>query len=145
VRETRRILGDYYLTYQDVLQARRFDDVVALCGYRIDIHGYDGGPKYHEPESGTQVKDYGAYDIPYRCLIPRQAENLLVAGRCISSDHVAHGSLRVQGTAMGMGHAAGTAAALSTQEGLAPRNLDARQLQETLLQQGAYLGDRFES
>jgi ribulose 1,5-bisphosphate synthetase/thiazole synthase len=145
VRETRRIMGDYCLTYRDVVEARRFDDVVTLCGYRVDIHGYDGGHKYHEPETGTQVKDYGAYDIPYRCLVPRRVENLLVAGRCISSDHIAHGSVRVQGTAMGMGHAAGTAAALSAQRGLSPRNLDARWLQETLLQQGAYLGDRFQS
>jgi hypothetical protein len=139
VRETRRILGDYYLTYDDAIDARRFDDDVALCGYRVDIHGYDGGPVYNEPERGTQVKDYGSYGIPYRSLIPQKVENLLMAGRCISGSHEAQGSYRVMGPCMGMGHAVGTAAALSIREGVSARRLDAKLLQRTLLEQGAYL------
>ncbi|MGM0401835.1 MAG: FAD-dependent oxidoreductase [Chloroflexota bacterium] len=145
VRESRRIRGEYRLTYDDVVEGRRFDDVVALCGYRVDIHGYDGGPVYNEPERGTQVKDYGSYDIPYGCLVPQRVENLLVAGRCISGTHEAHASYRVMGTCMATGHAAGTAAALSTGEGVSPRGLDMELLQQTLLAQGAYLGERFAS
>jgi hypothetical protein len=145
VRESRRIQGEYCLTYEDVVEARRFDDVVTLCGYRVDIHGYDGGPIYNEPERGTQIKDYGSYDIPYRCLVPERVDNLLVAGRCISGTHEAHASYRVMGTCMGTGHAAGTAAALSVREGVSPRQLDVDLLQKTLLQQGAYLGERFAS
>ncbi|MCL4466882.1 MAG: FAD-dependent oxidoreductase [Chloroflexi bacterium] len=137
VRETRRILGDYYLTYDDAIEARRFDDAVTQCGYRVDVHGYDGGKVYYEPERGTQVKDYGSYDIPYRSLLPRKVDNLLMAGRCISGSHEAQGSYRVMGPAMGMGHAAGTAAAMSVREGVSPREMDARKLQETLLEQGA--------
>jgi hypothetical protein len=143
VRETRRIMGDYVLGYEDVVEARRFDDVIGLCGYRVDIHGYDGGPVYDEPAQGTQVKDYGAYDVPYRVLLPRQVEDLLVAGRCVSATHEAQGSLRVMGTCMGMGHAAGTAAALSVQEGVSPRALSVSLLTEALLDQGANLGERY--
>jgi len=142
VRETRRILGEYYLTEEDILGAARSEDVVALCGYRMDVHGYDGGPVYHEPARGTQVKDCGAYDIPYGCLVPKGVENLLVAGRCVSASHLAQSSLRVQGPCMGMGHAAGTAAALSLRLGVSPRELEVRVLQEQLLQQGALLEPR---
>ena len=145
VRETRRILGDYVLGYEDVVAARHFDDVIGLCGYRVDIHGYDGGPVYDEPKAGTQVEGYGAYDIPYRCLLPQRVENLLVAGRCVSATHEAQGSLRVMGTCMGMGHAAGTAAALSVQEDVPPRELAVSLLTEALLDQGADLGERYRS
>ena len=102
------------LTYDDIVEARRFDDAVALCGDRVDIHGYDGGPVYDQPERGTQVKAYGSYAIPYRCLLPRGVENLLVAGRCVS-------------------------ATLSVQEGLTSRQLPYSLLMETLLVEGAML------
>ncbi|MHB1416691.1 MAG: FAD-dependent oxidoreductase, partial [Chloroflexota bacterium] len=141
VRETRRLVGEYTLDYDDVVEARRFEDVVALCGYRVDIHGYDGGPVYDEPERGTQVKDYGSYDIPYRSLVPKQIENLLVAGRSLSASHEAQGSARVMGTCMAMGHATGTAAALAAQQGVAPREVDVHLLQQTILQQGGFLGE----
>lgn len=140
VRETRRVLGAYTLTYDDVVDGRRFDDVVVLGGYRVDIHGYDGGPVYVEPTKGTQVKDLGSYDIPYRCLVPHGVENVLMAGRCVSATHTAQGSLRVMGTAMGMGHATGTAAALAVQAGIPVSALDVGSLQATLLRQGAHLG-----
>jgi hypothetical protein len=143
IRESRRILGDYYMTLDDVLEARRFNDVVARCGYWVDIHEAHGGPDLEFPDRGSQVKDYGDYDIPYRCLMPQRVDNLLVAGRCISGSHEAHSSYRVMGTAMALGHAAGAAAALSMQQGVSPRQLPAGDLQETLLAQGALLGERF--
>jgi hypothetical protein len=113
VRETRRILGEHYLTLDDVLQARKFDDVVALCGYFVDIHDYSGGPEFHEPTKGHLVKEDQDYEIPYRCLVPQVIDNLLVSGRCISSSHEAQASLRVMGTAMALGQAAGVAAAIA--------------------------------
>lgn len=140
VRETRRVLGDYYLTYEDVIGGRRFEDVVTLGGYRVDIHGYDGGPKYVEPGKGTQIKDFGSYDIPFRVMLPKNVDNVVVAGRCVSASHVAQGSLRVMGTAMGMGHAAGAAAALSARDRTPLRQVDLGQLQRVLLDQGAELG-----
>lgn len=142
VRETRRIVGEYTLTHDDVLEGQRFDDVVSLGGFFVDIHAYDGGPSGYRPEKGTQVKDYGSYDIPYRCLVPQKVDNVLVAGRALSADQAAQGSARVMAPCMAMGHATGTAAALAAQQGIAPRQLDIRLLQQTLLQQGAYLGER---
>ena len=142
VRETRRILGDYYLTYDDVLAGRRFDDVVVLGGFFVDIHSYDGTSKGHMPKRGVFIKDQGSYDIPYRCFLPRGLENLLVAGRCLSASHEAHASARVMGTCMGMGHAVGTAAAMAAQAGTTPRQLGVGELQRELLDQGAFLGER---
>ena len=138
IRETRRILGDYYLTYEDVLAGQRHEDDIVLNGYFVDIHDYKGD-WLHIPERGTQVKDHGSYGIPYRCLLPQKVEGLLVAGRCLSASHEAHSSARVMGTCMGMGHAAGAAASLAAQKGITPRELDPRLLRETLLKQGAIL------
>jgi hypothetical protein len=142
VRETRRVLGDYYLTYDDVISGRRFDDVVVLGGFFVDIHNYEGTSPGYEPEGGVYIKDQGSYDIPFRCFLPRGIERLLVVGRCLSASHEAHASARVMGTCMGMGHAAGTAAAMAVQNGVTPRSLDIQTLQRTLLSQGAYLGSR---
>jgi hypothetical protein len=139
IRETRRIKGEYEINYDDVVDARSFDDVVAMCGYRVDIHGFDGGQVYYEPAKGTAVKDYGSYDIPYRSLVPLVADNVLVAGRCISATQEAQGSCRVMGTSMATGQAAGVAAALSAQGQVAPRYLDYRVLRAELLRQGAML------
>ena len=138
VRESRRITGDYTLTYDDVIEARRHDDDVALNGYFVDIHDYDGG-WFHMPKKGTQIKGYGSYGIPYRCLLPRDTDGLLVAGRCLSTTHEAHASARVMGTCMALGQAAGTAAALSQRENLTPRALDRKKLLATLEEQGAMI------
>ncbi len=91
VRETRRIVGEYQLTADDVLRSRHFDDVIARGSYPIDIHDPKGG-------RGTLLERLptgGAYDIPLRCLIPRNIDGLLVGGRCISGTHEAHSSYRV--------------------------------------------------
>ena len=142
VRETRRVLGDYYLTYEDVISGRRFDDVVVLGGFFVDIHNYQGTSQNYEPERGVYIKDQGSYDIPFRCFLPRGIENLLVAGRCLSASHEAHASARVMGTCMGMGHAVGTAAAMAVHAHTTPRELEAEKLQQELISQGAYLGAR---
>jgi hypothetical protein len=137
IRETRRIVGEYVLTGQDVLDGRKFDDVVTRASYPIDIHDAKGkGITFH------QVGDDGSYDIPYRCLIPLKVDNLLVAGRCISATHEAQGSLRVMVPAMALGQAAGTAAALCSQQKLTPRELDPTPLQQKLVQQAVDLGAR---
>src|SRR4029453_542228 len=79
------------------------------------------------------------YDIPYRSLVPQKVENLLVAGRCISTTHEAMAAVRVMATCMAMGEAAGRAAAMSVEQGISPASLDARELQRKLLAHGAYL------
>lgn len=134
VRETRRIAGEYRLTGSDVLQARKFDDVVARCTYPMDIHNPSG--------TGTELRRLPpgeSYDIPLRALLPRRTQNLLVAGRCISGTHEALSSYRVMPTAMATGQAAGVCAALSAAHRQPPRALDAREVQRELVRQGANL------
>lgn len=134
VRETRRVLGDYRLTGYDILDARPFPDVVAHGAYPIDIHNPEG--------SGTVIKRVPRgrfYDIPLRCLLPRQTDRLLVAGRCISGTHVAHSSYRVMPIAMATGQAAGVCAALATRLGRSPREVPYALVQRELVRQGARL------
>jgi 2-polyprenyl-6-methoxyphenol hydroxylase-like FAD-dependent oxidoreductase len=134
VRETRRVLGDYVLTGDDVLEARAFDDAIARGSYPIDIHDPRG--------EGTVLKRLppgGAYDIPLRCLIPRGTDRLLVGGRCISGTHEAHSSYRVTPIAMATGHAAGVCAALGVRGDRSPRDVAHTDVQRELLSQAASL------
>jgi hypothetical protein len=134
VRETRRIVGDYQLTADDVLSARKFQDGIARGSYPVDIHNPTG--------SGTVLKRLPpgeAYDIPLRCLMPKNAEGVIVAGRCISGTHEAHSSYRVMPIVMATGQAAGVTAALAARKGLRPRQIEARTVQNELVRQGASL------
>jgi hypothetical protein len=134
VRETRRIVGDYRLTADDVLAARKFEDVVARGAYPVDIHNPKG--------SGTVLKrlpEGEAYDMPLRCLLPRGVDNLLVAGRCLSGSHEAHSSYRVMPIVMATGQAAGVAAALAVRHGVPPRGAPVAEIQDELIRQGANL------
>lgn len=138
VRETRRIVGEYTLTADDLATGREFDDVIALCGYPIDIHSPTGSGGSMNPEAFTSAN---VYQLPYGILVPQGADRLLVAGRCVSASHEALGAIRVMPPAFAMGQAAGTAAALAVAEGVEPRNVPVPWLQETLVKSGAYLGD----
>jgi len=131
VRETRRIVGDYMITIDDLHNQSRFNDVVALNCRALDYH-----------LKGTVFKISfleGHHDIPLRALLPQTVENLVVAGRCVSSDHLAHASMRGSATCMATGHAAGTTAALSAHGTGKIRELAIDQLQVTLRSQGAIL------
>ncbi len=131
IRESRHILGDYVLSGADVLEGRRFADAIARCAYPIDVHDPTGTRGRLE---GIQA-DY--YEIPYRCLLPREVEDLLVAGRCLSADHEGAASARVMPPCFATGQAAGTAAALAIGQGVSPRELDPQLLRQTLAEQGA--------
>jgi hypothetical protein len=136
VRETRRIVGEYRLTAEDVLTARKFPDVVARGAYPIDIHDPRGiGTRLERLPLGE------AYDIPLGCLLPQRADRLLVAGRCISGTHEAHSSYRVMPIAMATGQAAGVCAALAACGGRAPRDVPPPDVQRELRRQGADLRD----
>lgn len=128
VRQTRFIDGDYTLTAEDAISGRRFDDVVAISPAPI-IHYY-GYRRYLEHEG---------YDIPYRALLPKGLEGLLVAGRCLSSEQQPYESHRSMIPIMATGQAAGTAAALAAMHDVTPRALDIDTLQETLLSQNVVL------
>lgn len=133
VRESRRVIGDYVLTRDDVLGARRFADEIALCGAPIEDHLAGTDTRW------TYVPHSGVYGIPYRCLLPRAIEGMLVAGRCFSASHDAHASARSMATCMAMGQAAGTAAALAAAAGTTPRNVDVATLHRRLAEGGALL------
>ena len=137
VRETRRIVGEYTLTTDDLVSGGDFEDVIALCGYPVDVHPPEGAGGALREDLPTA----NAYQIPYRCLVPIQTNRLLVAGRCVSATHEALGAIRVMPPSFAMGQAAGTAAALAVAEGVEPRNVPIPWLQETLTKQGAYLGE----
>jgi hypothetical protein len=138
VRETRRIVGEYTLTYDDLATGRHFDDVIALAGYPLDIHsptGAGGGTTGEHPTANE-------YEIPFRTLVPRDLDGLLVAGRSASATHEAMSATRVMPPAFAMGQAAGVAAALAVEWGRAPRAIPVPQLQEMLIRQGCYLGEQ---
>lgn len=126
VRESRRIVGEYVLTAEDFFEARKFADAIARNNYPIDIHAKDQNGGLFMMKAG----DY--HDIPYRCLIPLQIDNLLVAGRCLSADFSAQGAVRIIPNCYAMGQAAGAASALSLQAKCAPRNLPWPLLEEAL-------------
>jgi hypothetical protein len=134
VRETRRIIGEYQLTAEDVVSARKFDDAVARGSYPIDIHNPEG--------KGTILKRLPpgeAYDIPLRCLQPQGVHNLLVAGRCLSGTHEAHSSYRVMPISMATGQAAGVCAALASRTHQLPKEIAPAAVQRELQKQGANL------
>lgn len=133
VRESRRVAGVYELTDNDVRIGSNFADAVALGGFPIDSHDARG-PSMDGTEHLRE-----AYGIPYRSLVPRKIDGLVVAGRCISASRKALASARITGTCMAMGQAAGTAAALTAKSNDTPRNLDITRLRSTLLKQGAIL------
>ncbi|MEP7377939.1 MAG: FAD-dependent oxidoreductase [Chloroflexota bacterium] len=136
VRESRRVIGDYQLTREDVLGARRFDDEIALCGAPIEDHGPGGETDWQYVASGGHGAVYG---IPYRALLPAGLDALVVAGRCFSSTHDAHASARSMATCMAMGQAAGTAAALAASGNSTPRALDIGKLRDRIQKDGALL------
>ncbi|SDC72106.1 FAD dependent oxidoreductase [Melghirimyces thermohalophilus] len=129
IRETRRIVGQYTLTQEDVTAGRRFADVICRSGYPIDIHSPSGNHVEVARVSGD-----GAFDIPYRSLVPQRIDNLLVAGRCLSASHEAIATSRLTPSAMGTGQAAGTAAALCLESGDRPADVDIWFLQEQLIE-----------
>ena len=134
VRESRRVVGEYVLTVDDVLGARKFVDGIARAAYSIDIHSpTDGTSDIRRLKPGT------SYEIPYRSLVPKGVRNLLIASRCISSTHEAHSSLRVMPIVMAIGQAAGTAAAMCAASGRTPKRVNARELRKRLVAEGADL------
>ena len=133
-RESRMIDGEYVLTQEDLLAFSKFEDSIAVCNYDIDIHSPDGSGTSH-----YYFPDGQYYGIPYRCLLPKKANNLLVAGRCISATHEAQASVRIMPTCCNLGEAAGVAAALAVENSVAPREIDVNRLQSILRANGAKL------
>ena len=138
VRQTRVIEGLYQITDDDALEGRKFDDTIGQVCFPIDIHDPDTGQASFYP-----IGDDGAFDIPFRSLVPRDLDNVIVAGRCLSATHMAFGATRNMAPCLVSGQAAGVAAAQSAATGSSIPDLDVAALQKTLLGQGVFLGDRF--
>lgn len=134
VRETRRFVGDYELTEDDIYEGRKFEDNIGLAAYPLDMHDPDGGNVTFTPIGGD-----GAYGIPYRTLLPQKVENLLIAGRCLSATHKALASVRSIAACMVMGQATGLAATMAAKENISVKEVDVKKLQNSLQSQGVIL------
>ncbi len=143
VRETRRLLGEYVLTEDDVLGCASFADSVGVSGWPVEEHRA-GDVSFRWPHgtevTGGQARSRGYHHLPWRMLLPRRVDNLLVAGRCASMTHGGQSAARVTGACLVMGQAAGTGAALAVRQDIAPRALDVAALQHRLHAAGAWLG-----
>ncbi len=134
IRETRRLKGRYVLSGNEAIRCIASPESIARGSYIIDIHDPNG----KSAAIGGKLKgDF--YDIPYGCLLAKEFDNLLACGRCISVDHIAHSSTRIQGTCILTGQAAGTAAAMSIKNKTTPAALDVAKLREQLIKDGVYL------
>lgn len=133
VRETRRIIGEYVLTGADVVDGRKFKDAVVCAAAPIEDHEAGSGVRWQ------YVQGDGYYQIPYRSLLPKQVENLLVPGRALSATHDAQASARNSAQCMAMGEATGVAALLALECGIQPREVEIDVLQDRLLVQGVLL------
>ncbi|WP_329428882.1 FAD-dependent oxidoreductase [Streptosporangium sp. NBC_01495] len=138
VRESRRLVGRYVLTRDDVLSARRFDDDVAQCGAPIEDHA-GGSSTIWQYVGGDGDPTGMTYGVPYRSLLPEEVSGLLVAGRCLSATHDAHASVRSMAQCMAMGQAAGAAAAIAVSAGRPPAEIDVAELRTALMDGGALL------
>jgi hypothetical protein len=141
IRETRRLVGEYVLSSDDVLGCVDFDDVIGVNGWPLEIH-VAGDVKWVWPPI---PESRGYNHLPYRMLLPRRetaagADNLLVAGRCASMTHDGQSAARVTGACFVMGQAAGTAAAMAVRENVSVHDIPVPQLQSTLRNHGAFLG-----
>ena len=143
VRETRRIMGEYILTKKDVLSGCKFEDGISKGSFPADLHDPEvaehAAINLAEHVKANSCPEGDWYEIPYRCLVPKGMDGLLVAGRCISSDREANGSMRIMSICMNTGQAAGTAAAMAIKENLNPSKLNGVKLKETLIKSGTDL------
>ena len=135
VRESRMIIGEHVLTVEELKACTRFPDAIAAGNYDVDIHSPDGAGTSH-----YYFKEGEYYTIPYRSLLPKEADNLLVAGRCISSTHEAQASYRIMPIVTTLGEAAGVAASVACKAGVNVKEADVGRIQQVLRENGAFLG-----
>jgi hypothetical protein len=135
IRETRRFVGEYVLSKDDILGCRDFDDTIGVNGWPVEAH-IKGDVKFVFTAPGAR----GYNQIPYRIVLPKKLENLFIVGRCASMTHEGQSSARVSGPCFVMGQAAGTAADIALSDAVTPRRVDVAKLQRRLEAGGANLG-----
>jgi hypothetical protein len=136
IRETRRVVGGYMLSGEDVLGCASFDDSIGVNGWPMEQH-VAGDVVFKFPPI---PQSRGFNELPYRMLVPERVDNLLMAGRCASMTHNGQSAARVSGACFAMGEAAGSAAALALSGNTIPRDIASEKLQQTLKEQGAFIG-----
>ncbi len=136
IRETRRIVGDFIMSVDDVVNASRFEDSIACGAFPVDIHDPEG-KQNKNPMTPLPAGEY--YQIPYRALIAKNSQNLLTAGRCLSATHEAAASIRVMPICTSLGQAAGEAAAMAVEENCCVSEINVASLQDRLKKAGAIL------
>ena len=143
IRESRRIRGEYVLNLEDFKARASFPDEIGRYCYPVDIHPSDNSPeamaRFKKMFEGMRYKTGESYGVPYRVIVPVGVDNLLMAGRCVSTDRYMQASLRVMPGCYITGQAAGVAAAQCARTGTAPRNADVHAIQKTLKEMGQYL------
>lgn len=143
VRESRRIQGEYIMTVQDFINRATFDDEIGRFSYPVDIHVADLSKEafeaFEKEHKSLRYKDGESYGIPYRALLPKEIDNMLVVGRCISADRQMLSSVRVMPACFITGQAAGMAAAMSAFENCEVKKIDVTKLQQNLKKIGAFL------
>ncbi|HEY4774268.1 MAG TPA: FAD-dependent oxidoreductase [Xanthobacteraceae bacterium] len=139
IRETRRIIGEYALSDADVLTCADFEDTIGVNGWPVEAH-VAGEVVFRWPQI---PQSRGFAQLPYRMILPRRVDNLLVAGRCASMTHEGQASARVSGPCFAMGEAAGMAAEIALRSGTPPRAIDVKLLQGRLEHEGVFLGRRW--
>ncbi|MDF1514485.1 MAG: FAD-dependent oxidoreductase [Anaerolineae bacterium] len=139
VRETRRIAGEVTLTADDLASGRHFDDTIALESFPVDLHPAVGDGGGTDTGLAIGCKTAAVYEIPYRCLIPRNVEQLLVAGRAVSGTREAIAAIRIMPPCFAMGQAAGIASAIAVRDETSVRDIDVNKLQRILEKQKAIL------
>jgi hypothetical protein len=136
IRETRRVIGGYMLSGEDVIGCASFDDSIGVNGWPMEQH-VAGDVTFTFPPI---PESRGFNELPYRMLVPEGIDNLLVAGRCAAMTHEGQSAARVSGACFTMGEAAGAAAALALSGNTIPRDIAVEKLQQGLKQQGAFIG-----
>ncbi|MDX1359723.1 MAG: FAD-dependent oxidoreductase, partial [Clostridia bacterium] len=131
VRETKRIVGKYMLTFNDLVEGKDFNDIIALSSYCFDVP--DPKKPSYQPKEGVKTKKKYA-EVPYSCMLPDKVANLIVAGRSISVERIVMGPLRVMGPCIGMGQAAGFAASIAVENDISYANVDIKELKRMLIE-----------
>lgn len=143
IRESRRVMGDYVMTLDDFNRRATFEDEIGRYSYPVDIHAGrntdEGYKKFATEHASLRYKNGESYGIPYRMLVAKNFDNLLVAGRCVSTDRYMQSSIRVMPGCYITGQACGAAAALCVANQTDTRGVDIKKLQSALVRGGAYL------
>ncbi len=134
IRESRRVVGEYVLKHEDLLQARIFDDAIVILANNVDVHT-------SSKVIYTTTKTTSSYSIPYRSIVAKDLDNVWMAGKNISADRLAHGAVRVMPPSMAMGQAAGVAASLACKLNVKAKEVPYAELRAILIGQNVYLGE----